>query len=69
MRIRIWFRIQLINFDADPDFYLIQMRIQVTKVMQIRMGIQVIKMMLIVADPDPQHWLQPLLYLDPSGWR
>ncbi len=59
MRIRIRFRNQLINFDADPDFYL----------MRIRMGIQVIKMMRIVADLAPQHWLQPLLYLDPSGWR
>ena len=30
------FRIQLINFDADPDFYLIRMRIQVTKTMRIQ---------------------------------
>jgi hypothetical protein len=54
MRIRIRFRIQLINFDADPnadpylDFYLMQMR--------IRMRIRVTKMMRILADPDPQYW-------------
>ncbi len=40
-------RIQLIIFDADPDFYLMRMR--------IRMRIQVTKMMRIFADPDPQH--------------
>jgi hypothetical protein len=46
IRIRIWIRIQLINFDADPDsdFYLMRMRIQVTKMMRI------------LADRDPQHW-------------
>jgi hypothetical protein len=37
-------RIQAINFDADPDADLIQMRIQVTKTMRI------------LADPDPKHW-------------
>ncbi len=50
MRTRIQFRIQLINFDADPgadpdpDFYSMWMR--------IRMRTQVIKMR-ILADPDP----------------
>ncbi len=43
MRIRIRFRIQLINFYADPDF-MTRMRIQVTKVMRI----------LADLDPDPQ---------------
>jgi hypothetical protein len=55
MRMRIRFRIQLINFDADPDpdFYLMRMRIW--------MRIQVTKMMLIFAVPDPQHcWAQNL---------
>jgi hypothetical protein len=41
MRIRMRFRNQLINLDADPDFYLIQ----VTKMMQI----------LADSDPDPRH--------------
>jgi hypothetical protein len=51
MRIRIRFRIQLVNFDEepdvdpDPDFYL------------MRMGIQVTKMMRIYANLDPQHCL------------
>ncbi len=45
--IRIW--IPLINFDADPDFYLMRIRIQVTKMMRI----QVPKMMRILADPYP----------------
>jgi hypothetical protein len=36
---RIRFRVPFINFDADPDFYLI--------------WIQVTKMMQILADPDP----------------
>jgi hypothetical protein len=42
MRTRIRFRIQLINYDADPDpvFYMTLMRIQVTKMMRI------------LADPD-----------------
>jgi hypothetical protein len=35
MRLRILFRNQLINLDADPDFYLIQ----VTKMMRIRIWI------------------------------
>jgi hypothetical protein len=50
MRIRFRFRIQLINFDADPDpdFYLMH---------------QVIKIMLILADPDPQHCLRYLTVL------
>jgi hypothetical protein len=43
IRFRIW--IQLINFDEDPDFYLMRMRIR----------IQITKMMRILADPDPQH--------------
>jgi hypothetical protein len=53
MPIPIRFQIQLINFDADPDFYLIRM--------QIWMLIQVTKMMWILPDPDqdadqdPQH--------------
>jgi hypothetical protein len=42
MLIRIRFRIQLF-IDANPDFYLMRMWIQVTK------------MLLIIADPDPQH--------------
>ncbi len=51
MRTWIWFRIQLINFDADPDpdFYLMRMRIQVTKMMRI------------LADPDAQHCPYPYL--------
>jgi hypothetical protein len=53
MRIRIRYRIQLINFDADPDtdFYL------------MRMLIQVIKMMRILADPDPQHWYRSCTHI------
>ncbi len=51
MRTRIQFRVQLINFDADLDFYR----------MRIRMQIQVIKMQ-ILADPypdlNPQHCLK-----------
>ncbi len=54
MLIRIRFRNQLINFDADPDFYFY---------VDADPGYQ------NDANPDPQHWLQPLLYLDPSGWR
>jgi hypothetical protein len=57
MRIRIRFRIQFINLDADtnPDFYL----------MRIRLRIQVTKMMRKLADPDPQHCiivLTPLFF-------
>jgi hypothetical protein len=36
MRIRIQFRIQLINFDPVPDFYFMRMQIQVIKIMRIR---------------------------------
>jgi hypothetical protein len=43
IRIRILFQIQLINFDADPDFYFMLMRIQGAKMMRI------------LADSDPQH--------------
>jgi hypothetical protein len=43
----IRFRIQLINFEADPDFYLMLMR--------IRIRILATKMMRIHGDPDPQH--------------
>jgi hypothetical protein len=32
------------HIDADPNFYLMGMQIQVTKMMRIH------------ADPDPQHW-------------
>jgi hypothetical protein len=32
------------HFDADPDFYLMRIRIQVTKMMRTH------------ADPDPQNW-------------
>jgi hypothetical protein len=49
MQIRI--RIQLINFDADPDFYLMGMRIWIR--------IQVTKMKRIFADPDPQRTRAP----------
>jgi hypothetical protein len=43
IRFRIWYRIQLINFDAgsDPDFYLMRMWIQVTKMMRIRIRIRI----------------------------
>jgi hypothetical protein len=45
MRIRIRYRvrIQLINFDAVPDFDLMRIRIKITKMMRI------------LADPDPQY--------------
>jgi hypothetical protein len=43
MPIRIRYLIQLISFDADPDFYLMRMRILVTKMMRI------------LPDPDQQH--------------
>ncbi len=39
---RIWFRIQFINFDADPDFYLMR---------DAGPGYQ------NDAVADPQHWL------------
>ncbi len=40
-------RIQLLNVGADPDFYLMWLRIQI--------WIQVTKMMRILAYTDPQH--------------
>jgi hypothetical protein len=55
LRIRIRIRIQLINFGADPDFYLMRMRIQVTKMMRI------------LADPDPQHWVEEKFIYSSKG--
>ncbi len=49
MRIRL--RIWLINFDADPDpdYYLMPMRIQVTKIMRIH---NTVSYAMIVSIPD-----------------
>ncbi len=52
MRIRIRFRNQLINFDADPAFYLMRMRIQVTKMMRIRIHNRFFTWILLVGDDE-----------------
>jgi hypothetical protein len=47
-------RIRIQHFDADPDFYLVRMRIR----MWIRMRTKLTKMMRILLEPDPDslHW-------------
>jgi hypothetical protein len=50
---RIRFRVQLINFDAETDFYLMLMRIWVIKIMRILANPDSDT----DPDPDPQHWI------------